>query len=113
MNFLYVKIPVAKPVSEYDHELEDKVDQMLRKDGVGSVAGWGESLGRALPDGSRPVAHTRIDVDISNLASARELLQANLPSFGALAGTEIHYTVDHHRLKDVYGAAGWVCGQEG
>lgn len=68
---------------------------------------------RALPDGSRPVAYTRIDVDFSNLASARELLQANLPWFGAPAGTEIHYTVEHHRLKGVYGAAGLVCGQQG
>ena len=111
MNFLYVKIPVAKHVFDQTHQLEDKVDQILRENGAGAVAGWGDSLGVALPDGSRPVAYTRIDVDVSNLASARALLQANLPAFGAPAGTEIHYTIDRRRLKDIYVEPGWLSDQ--
>jgi hypothetical protein len=91
--------------------LDDKVDQILKETGFGSVAGWGDSLGAALPDGSRPVAYTRIDVDVSNLASARALLQANLPSFGAPKGTEIHYTIDYRHYKDVYSRPGWALNQ--
>lgn len=108
MHFLYIKIPVVKSVSDHERELEDKVDQLLRTNGVGAVAGWGDSLGAALPDGSRPVAYTRIDVDVTNLASARDLLQANLPALGAPTGTEIHYTIEHRHLRDKYAEPGWL-----
>lgn len=111
MHFLFLKIPVMSYVSGQARELEDKVDHILREHGVGSVAGWGDSLGAALPDGSRPVAYTRIDIDISNLVLARELLQANLPSLGAPAGTQIHYTIERRRLKDVYVDPDWLRDQ--
>lgn len=111
MHFIYVKIPVVNQVVDQRHQLEDKVDQILQENGVGSVAGWGDSLGDALADGSRPVAYTRIDVDVSNLASARELLQTNLPSLGAPTGTEIHYTIDGRRMKDVYLESEWLRDQ--
>jgi hypothetical protein len=111
MRFLYVKIPVVKHAFDRTHQLEDKVDQILRKNGAGSVAGWGDSLGDALPDGSRPVAYARIDVDISDLASARALLQASLPSFGVPTGTEIHFTIDQRHLKDIYFEPEWLRDQ--
>jgi hypothetical protein len=111
MHFLFLKIPVMAYVSGHARELEDKVDHILKEHGVGSVAGWGESLGAALADGSRPVAYTRIDIDISNLVLARQLLQANLPSLGAPTGTQIHYTIDRRRLKDVYVEPDWLRDQ--
>jgi hypothetical protein len=107
MNFLYVKIPFASHASDHIHQLEDEVDQVLKEHGLGSVAGWGNSLGDARPDGSRPVAYTRIDVDVSNLALAVALLQASLPSFGTPAGTEIHYTVDQRHRKATYSGSSW------
>jgi hypothetical protein len=107
MNFLYIKIPVARHSSDLIHQLQDKIDQVLKEHRLGAVAGWGNSLGDALPDGSRPVAYTRIDVDVSHLQSAVALLQANMPSFGTPAGTEIHYTVDQHRRKTSYTDSGW------
>lgn len=107
MNFLYVKIPFVKHESDRIHQLEDKVDQMLREHGLGAIAGWGDSLGDALPDGSRPVAYTRIDVDVSDLPLAIALLQTSLPSFGAPAGTEIHYTMDQRRRKATYSMSTW------
>lgn len=111
MSFLYIKIPVANDVPDQFHRLEDKVDQILRKNSVGSVAGWGDSLGNALADGSRSVAYTRIDVDVSNITSAVALLQICLPELGAPAGTEIHYTIDQRRLKDIYFQSKWLLAQ--
>jgi hypothetical protein len=111
MHFLYVKIPVVDQVPDQTHQMEDKVDQILKATGMGEVAGWGDSVGAALADGRRPVVYTRIDVDVVNLASARTLLQANLPSFGAPAGTEIHYMVDHLHYKDIYFESKWLQDQ--
>jgi hypothetical protein len=111
MLFLYVKIPVVKDAFDQFHRLEDKIDQILTEKGVGSVAGWGESLGDALPDGSRPVAFTRIDVDVADIAAARAVLQASLPALGAPTGTEIHYTIDQRNFNDVYGQSGWLLDQ--
>jgi hypothetical protein len=107
MHFLYIKIPV-KYASDHAHELEDKVDQILRTSGIGSVAGWGDSLGPALPDGSRPVAYTRIDVDVSSVSLAKNLLQMNLPALGAPTGTEIHYTIDHQHVREKYVEPDWL-----
>jgi hypothetical protein len=111
MHFLYVKIPTVNNTFAQTHQLEDKVDQILKETGMGSVAGWGDSLGVTLPDGSRRVAYTRIDVDVSNLASARVLLQANLPPIGAPSGTEIHYTIDYRHYKDIYFGPEWTLDQ--
>jgi hypothetical protein len=111
MHFLYIKIPVARHASRHAphqiHQLADKVDQVLKQHRLGAVAGWGNSLGDALPDGSRRVAYTRIDVDVSDLQPAVALLQANLPSFDAPAGTQIHYTVDGRHRKASYSDSGW------
>lgn len=113
MHFLYVKIPTLNNALHQTHQLEDKVDQILKETGMGAVAGWGDSLGVARPDGTRPVAYTRIDVDVLNLASARALLQANLPSIGAPTGTEIHYTIDYRHYKDRYVEPEWLLDQRG
>jgi hypothetical protein len=111
MHFLYLKIPVANQGANEIHKLEDKVDELLKEAGMGSVAGWGDSLGAALPDGTRPVAYTRIDIDVWNLASATSFLQAQLPDAGAPTDTEIHYTIDHRHYKDIYSESGWLLRQ--
>jgi hypothetical protein len=48
---------------------------------------------------------------VSNLASARHLLQANLPSIGAPMGTEIHYTINYRHYKDIYFESEWRLDQ--
>ena len=108
MLFLYIKIPVVKGRFGQSHQLEYEIDQILREKRVGAVGGWGDSLGDALPDGSRPVAFTRIDVDVSDIAEAREILKASLPALGAPAGTEIHCTIDERHIKDVYSDSAWL-----
>lgn len=109
--FLYVKIPVRKDLIDKFHRWDDEIDQVLRETGIGSVLGWGGSLGAALPDGSREVAFTRIDINVTDLAAARAILQAVLPVIGTPTGTEIHYTIEHRNLEDVYTQAGWFLEQ--
>lgn len=111
MNFLYLKIPMAKSPADHTHEIEDKVDQLLRDGGLGAVAGWGDSLGDVLADGTRQVAFARIDVDVTDLPAALALLQANLASFGAPSGTEIHWTDQQQRHKHLLVGSAWVPGQ--
>jgi hypothetical protein len=108
MLFLYVKIPVVKNRFGQSHKLEYEIDQILREKRVGLVAGWGGSLGEVLPDGSRPVAFTRIDVDVSDIAAARAILKTSLPALGAPAGTEIHCTMDERHIKDVFSESTWL-----
>lgn len=110
-EFIAVKIPVVEDVDDQWHQREDRIDEVLRARGLGSVLGWGDSLGDAAPGGSRPVAFTRVDLDVSDLAAAREELRRALPAMGLPRGTEIHYTVGHSRLADIYGPAGWLLGQ--
>lgn len=111
VNFLYLKIPFGQDSVERTRAVEDKVDQLLHERGVGSVAGWGDSLGEALADGTRPVAHTRIDIDVTDLAAALALLYAHLASFGAPSGTEIHFTLHQRHRKDVLVESTWVLDQ--
>jgi hypothetical protein len=111
MHFLYVKIPLVNHVPDQTHQLEDRVDQILQDTGMGSVAGWGDSLGAPLPDGTRRIDYTRIDVDVLNLSSARALLRTKLPAIGAANGTEIHYTIDLRHYKDIYVESEWLLNQ--
>lgn len=111
MNFLYLKIPMAQYPVEQTRDVEDRVDQLLHETGVGSVAGWGDSLGDALANGTRPVAYTRIDIDVADLAPALALLHARLASLGAPSGTEIHCTIQQRHRKDVLVGSNWVLDQ--
>ena len=108
MLFLYIKIPALLHASDRFRHLEEEIDRMLGEKGIGSVAGWGGSLGAALADGSRPIGFTRIDVDVSDIAAATAILRTSLPTLGAPPGTEIYYTVERRNRKDVYAESGWV-----
>lgn len=111
-QFVYVRVPV-KPRRGTDplHQREDQIDQALRAQGIGSVVGWGDSLGERRADGSRVAAYLRIDINVSDLAAARTLLQQLLPTLDAPAGTEIHYTLQGLSLQDMATATGWLLEQ--
>lgn len=111
-QFVYVRIPV-KPRRGTDplHLREDRIDQALRAQGIGTVVGWGDSLGERRADGSRVAAYIRIDINVSDLAAARTLLQRLLPELEAPAGTEIHYTLQGLNLQDMATATGWLLEQ--
>lgn len=102
---------MPKKAGNYDMARDEAIDQILRDKGLGSVIGWGDSLGERLPDGSRPAAYHRIDIEVSNLDLARALLQQAIPALGLPHGTEIHYKVGQRRLQDVFAASGWLLEQ--
>ena len=112
-GFIFVKIPVGRRHDEADplHRREDTIDQMLRSQGLGLVVGWGDSLGERRPDGQRPAAHIRIDINANDVQATRSALRALLPTLGAPAGTEIHYTLAGHSLRDVALDTGWQLEQ--
>lgn len=112
-QYLYIKIPVLRHAQEADpyHLREDKIDRLLQNQGAGSVAGWGDSLGDLLPNGTRAVAYTRIDVDVADISAARALLHAQLPALGVPMGTQIHYSRQQNHLEDRLLEAGWALEQ--
>lgn len=109
--FVYLKIPVVADVVDQVHTREDKVDQLLKATGSGSVIGWGDSLGDEQPDGSRVVAFKRIDIEVMDLSATRFALQVALPKLDAPIGTEIHYTIEGKAFMDVFASFGWLLEQ--
>jgi hypothetical protein len=112
-GFVFVKIPVDRRHDEADplHRREDAIDQMLRAHNLGLVVGWGDSLGERRPDGQRPAAYIRIDINATDVQATRSALRALLPTLGAPAGTEIHYTLAGHGLRDMALETGWQLEQ--
>lgn len=111
-QFVYVRIPL-RPRRDMDqlHLREHQIDEALRAQGIGSVLGWGDSMGARRADGSLVATHIRIDIDVSDLAAARTTLQQLLPQLEAPEGTEIHYTLQGLRLQDRATANGWLLEQ--
>ena len=112
-QYLYIKIPVLRRAREADpdHLREDKIDQLLKAHGVGTVVGWGSSMGEPLPNGTRPIAYTRIDVEVADITAARAVLQTQLPALGVPTGTQIHYIVDQKHHQDCLLESGWLLEQ--
>lgn len=107
--FIYLKLPTHQLPA--DHRLEDRIDQALREAGVGTVLGWGSSLGDAPPGQMRPLAFLRIDIEADDLNGARQLLRALLLDAGMPTGTELHFTRDHHPLQDLFDGTDWRLDQ--
>src|SRR5690348_5074913 len=99
-QFMAVKIPVVAHVDDRYHLREDRIDQALKAKGLGSVLGWGDSLGEVAAGRSRRVAFTRVDLDVVDVEAARSELQAVLAAIDAPAGTEIHYRLGGTSLAD-------------
>lgn len=110
-EFMVVKIPVVEDVDDRWHQREERIDQALRADGLGAVLGWGDSLGEPTPRGRRRVAFTRVDIDVSDIAAGRRLLQTALPAIGVPPGTEIHYSFGRLRFADVFAPPEWLLEQ--
>lgn len=109
--FAYVKVPIVAGTEDRFHQREYALDRALRDRDIGAVVGWGDSLGPAQSDGSRPVAFLRIDIDVKDLAAVRALLRDTLPILGVAPGTEIHYTLEQRNLQDIYLRSGWLLEQ--
>ncbi|WP_221220714.1 hypothetical protein [Variovorax sp. Sphag1AA] len=110
-QFMMVKIPVVADVDDLYHQREDRIDQALKAKGLGTVIGWGDSLGEARGGRSRRVAYTRVDLDVVEVEAARAELQAVLAAIGTPAGTEIHYSRDGVSVADVFAPPDWQIAQ--
>lgn len=110
-QFMAVKIPVVADVDDSFHQREDRIDEALKAKGLGTVLGWGDSLGDTQAGGSRRVAYTRVDLDVVDIDATRAELRAVLPIVGAPSGTEIHYEQDGKRLVDIYAPPDWQFAQ--
>ncbi|MDB5941083.1 MAG: hypothetical protein JWQ13_649 [Ramlibacter sp.] len=110
-TFIYVKIPVPGGIESEDRSLDEAIDRALAAGALGSVLGWGSSLGERTADGSRPVAFHRIDVQVDDLDAGRAALHGLLPGLGVPVATELHYVVDDRHLVDVYEGPGWRFSQ--
>ncbi|MBB3180785.1 hypothetical protein FHW64_005219 [Variovorax sp. Sphag1AA] len=108
---MMVKIPVVADVDDLYHQREDRIDQALKAKGLGTVIGWGDSLGEARGGRSRRVAYTRVDLDVVEVEAARAELQAVLAAIGTPAGTEIHYSRDGVSVADVFAPPDWQIAQ--
>ncbi|MBZ8141102.1 hypothetical protein CLD22_14465 [Rubrivivax gelatinosus] len=108
MDFLYVKIPTAEESADAHHTMHEALERALAEAGLGTLLGWGSSLGEAGEAGLRPLRFHRIDVEVAELDAARALLQRTLAVLGAAPGTELHYNVSRRARVDVFGASGWA-----
>ena len=109
-EFAFVKLPVGAAGEDSGPRLDEAVDDALRAEEVGTVLGWGSSMGEPGPDGRRPVAFHRIDLEIFPVPRAVAVVQAVLTAADAPLGTQIHYHRDGCRLQDVLASDGWVEG---
>ncbi len=110
--FVFVKVPVGRHSMDPLHQREVQIDTQLQSQGLGSVLGWGDSLGARRSDGSRRTAHQRIDIVLTQMPAGLDLLRELLSTLEAPEGTEIHYTEDGCRLLDRLESAGWQRAQE-
>lgn len=105
--FLFVKIPVSRRTVDPLHLREHELDQALRAAGVGTVVGWGDSLGAARSDGKRIAAFIRIDITAADLDAVRTALHTLLPALGSPANTQIHYSLGGRHCMDLATQTGW------
>jgi len=108
---MMVKLPVVADVDDLYHQREDRLDQALKAKGLGTVIGWGDSLGEGRVGRTRRVAYTRVDLDVVDVEAARAELQVVLAAIGAPTGTEIHYSRDGASVADVYAPPEWRLAQ--
>ena len=109
-QFVYIKIP--EPIQPLDRAslFEDPIDSALAPRSLGHVSGGGSLLGQALPNGTRPIEFSGIDVDTTDREAALELLRKLLPELGVPAGTELHYTAASVKLQDCFLGGSWTIG---
>lgn len=107
-QFIYIKIPGNIGPIDRGELFEDQIDPVLEKEGLGAVSGGGSSLGEEQPDGTRQVEFCGIDVDVTNLHRAREVLRDLLPKLNSPINTELQFTIGGEKLQDRYDGMTWI-----
>ncbi|MFT3812592.1 MAG: hypothetical protein QM740_04350 [Acidovorax sp.] len=110
--FVFVKIPVGRRDMDPLHRRENYLDSVLRDHGVGSVVGWGDSLGERRLNGARVAAHVRVDVTLADLQRGLALLREMLLKLESPADTEIHYASEgRHVVERLDADSGWLAAR--
>jgi hypothetical protein len=109
-RFVYVKIQDSVGPLERGDKYEDELQELLTDRGLGEITGGGSQLGEDNPDGTPTIAFCGLDIDAADRDAVVALLRERLPSLGAPAGTEVHYTASGAKLQDVLRRTGWVVG---
>jgi hypothetical protein len=110
-SFIYIKMPGNIQPMERGELFEDKIDPVLARDNLGTVSGGGSLLSDPRPDGTRVVESCGIDIDVTDLDRALEVLRGLLPQLDAPLGTELHYTQGGAKLQDALTSSGWQLEQ--
>lgn len=110
-SFVYVKIPRHRRDDDPLHLREEQIDETLRQLAIGTVVGWGDSLGERDAQGHRHAAYIRIDIATRDPEAVRQTLHGLLPRLGASVGTEIHYTEQAQQFMDLAQDQGWALAQ--
>jgi hypothetical protein len=110
-HFVYVKLPGHLAPLDRGAVYEDPIDQALSDSGLGTVSGGGSSLSDPMPDGTRIVEFSGIDIDTAQPARALLVLRELLKILDAPIGTELHYTRGSTKLMDQLYSTGWVVEQ--
>jgi hypothetical protein len=110
-EFIYVLIPAPLSPFERGERFEDPLDAELRRAGIGEVSGGGTQLGEDGPDGKPMIAFCGVDVDTTDVAAARALLQLQLVALDCPPGTQIHFYDDNTPLQDRFDGSHWRLGE--
>ena len=110
--FVFIKIPGDIGPAARGDTFEDPIANALASSNLGEVSGGGSQLGDDRPDGTPSVEFCGIDVDVVDTARALAVLRAELDRLSATIGTELHYTREGRRFRDVRHDNGWVLGLE-
>ena len=109
--FVYIKIPEDIGPVARGEKYEDSLDKLISSSELGGVSGGGSQLGAERLDGTRSIVFSGIDIDVTDLQKALDVLRSKLRTLNAPCGTEIHYTQGGTTLQDELHSNGWVLAQ--
>lgn len=109
-RFIYVMIPGDIQPLARGERFEDPLEDALREAGIGTISGGGSQLDDPYPDGRPRVNFCGLDVDVSDLGAARQLIMRTMETLGAPAGTALHYTIGASKLLDRFTGDRWEEG---
>lgn len=91
MAFMYIKVPSDDQATWQQTQWHQAIDAALQPASLGSLLGWGASLGEADALGRREAAFHRMDLDVSDPQQACAVLQQVMATWPVPPGTEIHH----------------------
>lgn len=104
VDFIYLKLPAEPALLARLEALHAGLDETLQASGLGSLMGWGRSLGGPPP---QPSAWHRIDIEARDAPRALALLREALSTSGVPAGSELHYSEGGQALQQDWDGQAW------